>query len=449
MNSGTFIILLTVTFPTLAILSFLFSLATYFLPPRVHPGTRARVENLEELLDIIPEIVEHIKNLRRVVTHEKRRKRKLQSDLRNSVPMVGILGGSGSLLDDDDALETASATELPPSPEHEPSSMNGTADILPQLVLHVGNEENGFSLRLQPVFIYEHIGTPSSIGYQPTLTINYRPIVIHDYPPASSTHDEFAERVTARAGDIRPRPRLSMPELNEAIGDWGNVVNTPEGPVLRIHGEEGHEFHIRQRADSRQNGEHRTNRYATATQIIHPSTYTARVVESTTPDSSTRSSRSASLSGTTLVDSVASFSIDDDDNDAVVPNGDIDGAPLGNDEIYRNNAYETPAANVRRRRAVSNIRRTARQNAHAERDNAMMNEEDGNVDVAEAEDVWWGLRHRRRDSMEVEMMQHMLSRERAIQAEQTHRVETNGGKRDGGNESSDGLLGEARRPASG
>ncbi|KAH6851881.1 hypothetical protein B0T12DRAFT_473262 [Alternaria alternata] len=438
-----------ITFPTLAILSFLFSLATYFLPPRVHPGTRARVENLEELLDIIPEIVEHIKNLRRVVTHEKRRKRKLQSDLRNRVPMVGILGGSGSLLDDDDALETASATELPPSPEHEPSSMNGTADILPQLVLHVGNEENGFSLRLQPVFIYEHIGTPSSIGYQPTLTINYRPIVIHDYPPASSTHDEFAERVTARAGDIRPRPRLSMPELNEAIGDWGNVVNTPEGPVLRIHGEEGHEFHIRQRADSRQNGEHRTNRYATATQIIHPSTYTARVVESTTPDSSTRSSRSASLSGTTLVDSVASFSIDDDDNDAVVPNGDIDGAPLGNDEIYRNNAYETPAANVRRRRAVSNIRRTARQNAHAERDNAMMNEEDGNVDVAEAEDVWWGLRHRRRDSMEVEMMQHMLSRERAIQAEQTHRVETNGGKRDGGNESSDGLLGEARRPASG
>lgn len=449
MNSGTFIILLTVTFPTLAILSFLFSLATYFLPPRVHPGTRARVENLEELLDIIPEIVEHIKNLRRVVTHEKRRKRKLQSDLRNRVPMVGILGGSGSLLDDDDALETASATELPPSPEHEPSSMNGTADILPQLVLHVGNEENGFSLRLQPVFIYEHIGTPSSIGYQPTLTINYRPIVIHDYPPASSTHDEFAERVTARAGDIRPRPRLSMPELNEAIGDWGNVVNTPEGPVLRIHGEEGHEFHIRQRADSRQNGEHRTNRYATATQIIHPSTYTARVVESTTPDSSTRSSRSASLSGTTLVDSVASFSIDDDDNDAVVPNGDIDGAPLGNDEIYRNNAYETPAANVRRRRAVSNIRRTARQNAHAERDNAMMNEEDGNVDVAEAEDVWWGLRHRRRDSMEVEMMQHMLSRERAIQAEQTHRVETNGGESDGGNESSDGLLGEARRPASG
>ncbi|CAN9311388.1 unnamed protein product [Alternaria alternata] len=448
MNSGTFIILLTVTFPTLAIISFLFSLATYILPPRVHTGTRARVENLEELLDIIPEIVEHIKDLRRVVIHEKKRTRRLQSDPRDSVPMVGIRGGSGSLLDDDDALETASATELPPSPEYESLPMNSTADILPQLVLHVGNEENGFSLRLRPVFIYEHTGTPSSIGYQPTLTINYQPIVIHDYPPASSTHDESAERVTARAEDIRPRPRLSTPELNEAIGDWGNVVNTSEGPVLRLRGEEGHEFHLRQRADSRQNGENRTSRYATATQIIHPSTYTARVVESTTPDS-TRSSRSASLSGTTLVDSVASLSIDDDDDDAVVPNGDIDGAPLGNDEIYRNNAYETPAANVRRRRAVSNIRRTARQNAHAERENAMMNEEDGNVDVAEAEDVWWGLRHRRRDSMEVEMMQHMLSRERAIQAEQTHRVETNGGKRDGGNESSDGLLGEARRPASG
>ena len=449
MNSGTFIILLTVTFPTLAIISFLFSLATYILPPRVHTGTRARVENLEELLDIIPEIVEHIKDLRRVVIHEKKRTRRLQSDPRDSVPMVGIRGGSGSLLDDDDALETASATELPPSPEYEPLPMNSTADILPQLVLHVGNEENGFSLRLRPVFIYEHTGTPSSIGYQPTLTINYQPIVIHDYPPASSTHDESAERVTARAEDIRPRPRLSTPELNEAIGDWDNVVNTSEGPVLRLRGEEGHEFHLRQRADSRQTGENRTSRYATATQIIHPSTYTARVVESTTPDSSTRSSRSASLSGTTLVDSVASLSIDDDDDDAVVPNGDIDGAPLGNDEIYRNNAYETPAANVRRRRAVSNIRRTARQNAHAERENAMMNEEDGNVDVAEAEDVWWGLRHRRRDSMEVEMMQHMLSRERAIQAEQTHRVETNGGKRDGGNESSDGLLGEARRPASG
>jgi hypothetical protein len=313
MNSGTFIILLIVTFPTLAILSFLFSLATYFLPPRAQPGTRARVENLEELWDIIPEIVEHIRDLRRVVIHEKKRTRRLQSDLRNSMPMVGIRGGSGSLLDDDDALETASATELPPSPEHEPSPMNGIADILPQLVLHVWNEENGFSLRLRPVFIYEHTGTPSSIEYQPTLTINYQPIVIHDYPPASSTHDESAERVTARAEDIRPRPRLSTPELNEAIGDWGNVVNTPEGPVLRIHGEEGHEFHIRQRADSRQNGEHRTNRYATATQIIHPSTYTARVVESTTPDSSTRSSRSVSLSGTTLVDSVASLSIDDDD----------------------------------------------------------------------------------------------------------------------------------------
>jgi hypothetical protein len=39
-------------------------------------------------------------------------------------------------------------------------------------------------------------------------------------------------------------------------------------------------------------------------------------------------------------------------------------------------------------------------------------------------------------------MQHVLSRERAIQAEQTHCVETNGGE-------SDGLLGEARRPASG
>lgn len=448
MNSGTFIILLTVIFPALAILSFLFSIATYFLPPRVHSGTTARVENLEELWDIIPEIVEQIRDPRRVVIHEKKRTRRLQSDLRNSMPMVDIRGGSGSLLDDDDALETASATELPPSPEHEPLPMNGTADILPQLVLHVGNEENGFSLRLRPVFTYEHTGTPS-VGYQATLTINYKPIVIHDYPPASSTRDESAERVTARAGDIRPRPRLSMPELNEAIGDWGNVVNTPEGPVLRIHGEEGHEFHIRQCADSRQNGEHRTNRYATATQIIHPSTYTARVMESTTPDSSTRSSRSASLSGTTLADSVASLSIDDDDDDAVVPNSDIDGAPLGNDEIYRNNAYETPAANVRRRRAVSNMRRTARQNAHAERGNTMMNEEDGNVDVAEAEDVWWGLRHRRRDSMEVEMMQHMLSRERAIQAEQTHRVETNGGKRDGGNESSDGLLGEARRPASG
>ncbi|CAI9633241.1 unnamed protein product [Alternaria burnsii] len=441
MNSGTFIILLTVTFPTLAILSFLFSLATYFLPPRAHPGTRARVENLEELWDIIPEIVEHIRDLRRVIIYEKKRTRRLQSGLRDSEPIVGIRGGSGSLLDDDDALETATATELPPTPEHEPSPMNGTADILPQLVLHVGNEENGFSLRLQPVLIYGHTGTPSSIGYQP--------IVIHDYPPASSTHEDSAERVTARAEDIRPRPRLSTPELNEAIRDWGNVVNTPEGPVLRIYGEEGHEFHLRQRADSRQNGENRTNGYATATQIIHPSTYTAHVVESTTPNSSTPSSRSASLSGTTLVDSVASLSIDHEDDDAVVPNGDIDGAPLGNDEIYRNNAYETPAASVRRRRAVSNIRRTARQNAHAERGNAMMNEEDGNVDVAEAGDAWWGLRHRGRDSMEVEMMQHVLSRERAMQAEQTHRVGTNGGESEGSNESSGGLLGEARRPASG
>ncbi|KAI4637775.1 hypothetical protein J4E83_000593 [Alternaria metachromatica] len=48
------------------------------------------------------------------------------------------------------------------------------------------------------------------------------------------TQNPSPERVTADPDDIRPRPRLSTPELNEAIGDWGSVSYTLDGPILRL-----------------------------------------------------------------------------------------------------------------------------------------------------------------------------------------------------------------------
>ncbi|KAG9189692.1 hypothetical protein G6011_06560 [Alternaria panax] len=364
-------------------------------------------------------------------------------------------------------------------------------DDIPPLTIWGGptHTTNGFSQPLRPVIVYDHTQTPSTIQYAPKITINHQPTFIYNpqpmiapssspaFPPRqhpsrivirNDTEEprrtyiptqilentrppirpgniativekytrslaEAKERVTANAEDIPPRLRLSMPEMNQAIGNWGNVVHTREGPVLRLRSErQGHEFRLRRRANEALNGDSMANSYAKATQISHPSESTARVVDSPTPESSTRSSRSASLSGTTLVNSTASLSLDNDT--AVVPNVTINGVPSENVDISCNNAYETPAASLRRRRAVHQGKPLDRMRTRKEA----------------AEDARWGLRDRRRDGMEVEMIRHVLGQERAVQAEQTHRAETNGVESEGSEELSDGSVADAgeRRLAS-
>jgi hypothetical protein len=236
----------------------------------------------------------------------------------------------------------------------------------------------------------------------------------------TQVQDPIPDRLVADPEDIRPRPRLSTPELNEAISKWGNIVHTPDGPVLILSGEgtAGHEFHLRQRRHSLQDDD-RTNGYATATQIA-PSEPSTQVSESPTTESSTRSSRSASLNGTTLVNSVVSL----DGNTLVFSNSNIDGE-TEDTELYRNNAYETPAANLRRRRAVSDIRRAARLDEQAEMGGTQSDEESMNADVAEADDTWWESPDRRY-IIEMEMQQLGLERERAAQVEQRHDMVTNG-----------------------
>jgi hypothetical protein len=84
------------------------------------------------------------------------------------------------------------------------------------------------------------------------------------------------------------------------------------------------------------------------------------------------------------------------------------------------------------------MRRAAREDERAERECEIMIAETAE---AEAEDVWWSLRGRRRNSMEAEMIQHVLGRERAVQ---TNHPETNGIEREGSEESSDSSVAEAR-----
>ena len=149
------------------------------------------------------------------------------------------------------------------------------------------------------------------------------------------TQTPSPERVTADPDDIRPGPRLSTPELNEAIGDWGSVSYTLDGPILRLRAirREGgidQELHLR----PHQATEARTIGYATATQIIPPSVYDANGTRSSS-ESSTRSSRSASLSGTTLVNSAVGST-----NGDTVPtsNPPTNGELSESEELYRNGA---------------------------------------------------------------------------------------------------------------
>ena len=278
MNNGTFIIILTAVFPTLAILSFLFSLATYFQPLRARPETRARGESLEELCDITLALVGHTRDLGRMVGYDGQRTRCSENTVRNmasrerrsaeaaddaddeaemnssnyeeggrigskrpprisrytgviseeqpirerahptivglrmrrahqftqpvinGVPMMRTRGGTKSTRNDDDALEAASATEIPPSPEHRSTRLNDTPSILTQLVDHDGNEEtrprilvdedtlaplttwgsytstpNGISQPPpppSPAISHDHIHTSSPFRHQPILILN-------------------------------------------------------------------------------------------------------------------------------------------------------------------------------------------------------------------------------------------------------------------------------------
>jgi hypothetical protein len=84
------------------------------------------------------------------------------------------------------------------------------------------------------------------------------------------------------------------------------------------------------------------------------------------------------------------------------------------------------------------MRRAVREDERAERECEIMNAETAE---AEVEDVWWSLRGRRRNSMEAEMIQHVLGRECAVQI---HHPEINGIEREGSEESSDSSVAEAR-----
>ncbi|KAI4956015.1 hypothetical protein J4E91_000225 [Alternaria rosae] len=233
------------------------------------------------------------------------------------------------------------------------------------------------------------------------------------------TQTPSPERLTADPEDICLRPRLSIPELNEAIGNWGSISRTPDGPVLRlraIRGEGGidQEFHFRP----------------------HPDTgYDGPLATDARPNGS---SRSASLSGTTLVNSA----VESTDGDAVItPNPPIDGDASDNVELFRNGAYETHTARLRRRRGTRNMRRAAREDARVERE-SVEEESSGtskdsmDVDIAEVEAARWSLRNQR-GTMEEEMMRHVLERDRAAQAQQANSVEMNGVGSERSDETSD------------
>lgn len=254
------------------------------------------------------------------------------------------------------------------------------------------------------------------------------------------------ERLTTDPEDIRSRPRLSTLELNEAIGNWGSISRTPDGPVLRLRAirAEGalvQESHLRPHADTGYGGrtstDARPNGYATATQVIPLSVYIGNGTSSSS-ESSTGSSKSASLSGTTLVNSAVGST----DGDAVVtPNPPIDGEASDNVELFRNGAYETPTARLRRRRGTRDMRRAAREDARVERESVEeessgTSQDSMDVDIAEVEAAWWGLRNQR-GTMEEEMMRHVLERDRATQAQQAHSVEMNGVGSEGSGEASE------------
>jgi hypothetical protein len=612
MDSGQFILLLTATFPALAVLSFFFSLATYFRPSGAHAGTQDRVESLEELEDAVTALITDITALRRMVDRERQRTRRLENGvgiltrlqrrreetaedtgdeaeqadvhLREQLGFsgVGLRGGAGSISDDEEALEAAAATGIPASPGENSSPTSSEPSTITQSVRRDGGEETRARMlaeqdtpaaltngethtltisieiqtplsngtihspltngnvdpntpinRLAETHIHLtngltndlfHLPTPPStppitddaneqdyaevrelarpllhvlnhvrppLGYRVIREIMTRYIIAmglgyadsqnrsrmrmateaaidrnegingfvdhggiedlseyldgptvngyhlqdrtgggnrrarnesestnafhinggivtrdytsHDGSPLTnglvngidaSSGTTTPERLTAHPENIRYRPRLSTPELNEVIEAWGTVAHTPDGLVLRLRGddESDHELHLRQRPDTNEDRNIATD---------------ASTNRGSSLESSTRSSRSASLNGTTLVNS-ATESLDGDA--AVLPQA------SENVELYRNGAYETPAASLRRRRGVIDMRSAAREGTRAGTRSTGSSEESEDPGLAEAEDAWWGLRDReqRRDSMEEEMMQHALGRDREV-----------------------------------
>ncbi|KAI4703196.1 hypothetical protein J4E81_002073 [Alternaria sp. BMP 2799] len=542
---------------------------TYFRAPEAHPETQDRVDNLEDLEDIVPSLVEEVRALRRMVDRERQRTRRLENEVRdmgrrqqgyeeladeagdeaemdddgdgevqkrqegetpvrkpfdvdefleeqrarelacrmiqrsminrtrcssghpndgildgpqNVSNVYGIRGGEVTILDDEEALEAAAASALPPSPEEDSTSSRDEPRILTQAVRAGGNGVNGFVDHegvedlSEDVWIREpdseyqngdsrgsgrstndnrngttntfHINagivTPNNTSHNGAPLTNGRSHTSNAYiqPPTP-------ERVTADPEDIRPRPRLSTPELNEAIGDWGSVSYTLDGPILRlraIRAEGGIDQEIPLRPH--QATEARTNGYATATQIIPPSIYLRNDTRNSS-ESSTRSSRSASLSGTTLVNSAVGST-----NGDTVPtsNPPTNGELSESVELHRNGAYETPTATLRRRRDARDMRRAARENLLVERgsveEESTGSSEGGSegmmdAEIAEVEEMWREIR-RQRGTMEEEMMRHVAARERAAQAQQTNGAGTNGVESEGDDEASGGSGSETR-----
>jgi hypothetical protein len=194
-----------------------------------------------------------------------------------------------------------------------------------------------------------------------------------------------------------------------------------------------------------------------------------RIYHITPPITPPLSTRSNSLSGTTLVNSVpslsgstlvASTSASVDGDTFVNPSADGDTPPPSTQEeqieLYRNGAYEIRLAGLRRQRAMSDIRsaarafdiqaqgngesvaipidETGRRGAVAVGHEQVVRESGWEEEwLREAEESWWGLRDRRtprrRDSVEEEMMAHVLGRERGSENERVHGVEDDDGPR--------------------
>jgi hypothetical protein len=188
--------------------------------------------------------------------------------------------------------------------------------------------------------------------------------------------------------------------------------------------------------------------FRNATNLTNSAAHPRSIYHITPPGTPSLSTRSNSLSGTTLVNSTPSLS------GSTLVNSSVDGdtpppSTYGDQdigiEVYRNGAYETTMAALRRRRAMSDIRARERRDAGGagipidehERRGAVAigwiglrervlrpypnsaSEEEEDETLSEAEESWWGLRDgraaRRRDSVEEEMMAHLLGRGRHVE----------------------------------
>ena len=311
MNSSNFIILLTATFPALAISSFYFSLATYFRAPEAHPETQDRVDNLEDLEDIVPSLVEEVRALRRMVDRERQRTRRLENEVRDmgrrqqeseeladeagdeaemeddgdgevqkrqegETPVrkpfdvdefleeqrarelacrmiqrsminrtrcsggrptdgildephhmsnvYGIRGGEVTTLDDEEALEAAAASALPPSPEEGLTSSRDESRILTQAVRAGGNVETRARMLVE-----EDIPTLLTNDDRNTPTTN-GPSQIPRLDTTNYTITITASPIRQRLNNLYPSPRGPRPTRivirNDPGGLWRRTILT-------------------------------------------------------------------------------------------------------------------------------------------------------------------------------------------------------------------------------